>query len=326
MADKKLKRIYKKYGLFFTSVFAVLISMGICAYSEFSDNSESAVPVMVEYEEDKSDYLIVSPETRTPVDEVMIDINKADADDFTQLDGIGIEIADRIVSYRSENGDFGTVDGLLEVNGIGNGKLDNIRPYIYVSEDFSISVSTETEFSEHSDVSVSSVISTETQAVVSETIIEEEVTTVITVDEVLYIDINSAGVEELILLEGIGEATAEKIISYRREHNGFSSKEDIMNVKGIGEKKYAAIEKYIYVSDVQMTITAEYEQSSVGKVNINTADKDELMNLDGIGDTLADRIISYRSENGAFNSVQDIMKVKGIGEGKFNSICDYICT
>ncbi|MBQ8567751.1 MAG: helix-hairpin-helix domain-containing protein [Oscillospiraceae bacterium] len=325
MADKKLKRICKKYGLFFTSVFAVLISVGICAYSEFSDNSEPAVPVMVEYEEEKSDYLIVSPETRTPVNEVMIDINKAEADDLTQLDGIGSEIAEKIVAYRSENGDFSSVDGLLEVSGIGNGKLDNIRPYVYVSDDVSGSVSTETAFSEHSDVHVSSVISTETQAVVSETLLEAE-TTVITAAEVLYIDINSAGIEELMLLDGIGEATAEKIISYRTEHNGFSSKEEIMNVKGIGEKKYAAIEDFIYVSGVQVTSAAESEKISVGKININTADKDELMSLDGIGDTLADRIISYRTENGAFKSVQDIMNVKGIGEGKFNAIHDYICT
>lgn len=61
-------------------------------------------------------------------------------------------------------------------------------------------------------------------------------------------------------------------------------------------------------------------------ININTAEKDELMELPGIGETLAQRIIDYREENGAFSHPADIMGVKGIGEGIYNKISEFIAT
>ena len=60
------------------------------------------------------------------------------------------------------------------------------------------------------------------------------------------------------------------------------------------------------------------------KVNINTATKDELTNLNGIGEATANKIINYRNKN-KFQEIEDIMNVPGIGEAKFNNIKDYIC-
>ena len=52
-----------------------------------------------------------------------------------------------------------------------------------------------------------------------------------------------------------------------------------------------------------------------GKVNINTADAAQLEALDGIGPTLAQRIVAYREEHGPFADIESIMDVNGIGEG-----------
>ena len=56
------------------------------------------------------------------------------------------------------------------------------------------------------------------------------------------------------------------------------------------------------------------------KVNINTADAAQLEALDGIGPTLAQRIVAYREEHGPFADIESIMDVNGIGEGIFETI------
>jgi len=60
------------------------------------------------------------------------------------------------------------------------------------------------------------------------------------------IDLNTAASDELQKLPGIGEATAKNILAYREEH-GFTMKEELKQVEGIGEKKYAELEALVIV-------------------------------------------------------------------------------
>lgn len=60
------------------------------------------------------------------------------------------------------------------------------------------------------------------------------------------------------------------------------------------------------------------------KININTATQSELETLPGIGGVTAQKIINYRKENGKFKTIEDIKKVSGIGETKFNKLKDLI--
>jgi competence protein ComEA len=59
-------------------------------------------------------------------------------------------------------------------------------------------------------------------------------------------------------------------------------------------------------------------------LDLNTATKGELVSLPGIGESLADRIISYRNENGSFTSPNDLLRVRGIGPHKLDKIRPFL--
>ena len=85
------------------------------------------------------------------------------------------------------------------------------------------------------------------------------------------------------------------------------------------------VKVYVY-NDTDSRVVVEGAESTdrSGLVDINTATRDELMALSGIGGTKADAIISYRSEKGSFSKTEDIKNVSGIGEGTYEKIKEKI--
>ena len=67
------------------------------------------------------------------------------------------------------------------------------------------------------------------------------------------------------------------------------------------------------------------EMYSDGAININVADAEVLDKLDGIGEKTAQKIVEYRTENGPFETVDELLEVSGIGEAKLEAIRDEIC-
>ncbi|MCB2428442.1 ComEA family DNA-binding protein [Methylophaga pinxianii] len=63
------------------------------------------------------------------------------------------------------------------------------------------------------------------------------------------ININRASADELQLLDGVGPSTANAIVEYREQNGAFASVDDLVNVKGIGEKKVASMAENVTVSD-----------------------------------------------------------------------------
>lgn len=68
----------------------------------------------------------------------------------------------------------------------------------------------------------------------------------------------------------------------------------------------------------------EEKENSDGRVNLNTATKEELMSLPGIGESKAEAIIEYREKNGRFGDISDVMNISGIKEAAFEKIKELI--
>ena len=86
----------------------------------------------------------------------------------------------------------------------------------------------------------------------------------------------------------------------------------------------AAVEPDADLSHIELYVPHEGENQSPQKIDINRAEPWLLEALPGIGEILAQRIVDYRSENGLFRRVEDLLQVSGIGEATFENIKNYI--
>jgi competence ComEA-like helix-hairpin-helix protein len=67
----------------------------------------------------------------------------------------------------------------------------------------------------------------------------------------IRVEMNEANLQDWVKLPGIGEVYAQRIISYREQINGFTALEQLLEVKGIGEKRFQKLKPMIYLSEEQ---------------------------------------------------------------------------
>lgn len=97
------------------------------------------------------------------------------------------------------------------------------------------------------------------------------------------------------------------------------------DLNSINQSEKLHDEKSVYVPvKGEVAEVKESETSDKIVVNINTATKDELMRLNGVGEKKAETIIEYREENGLFNKKEDLMNIPGIGQKTFENLQEHI--
>lgn len=105
--------------------------------------------------------------------------------------------------------------------------------------------------------------------------------------------------------------------------------EKTKEIEQITQEKCNQIDENALKNDACITSNNNTSQDTNeigGKISINSATKEELMNLPGIGESKAKDIINYREKNGPFENIEDITKVSGIGENIYAQIKEIITT
>lgn len=130
--------------------------------------------------------------------------------------------------------------------------------------------------------------------------------------------------EESRIVNAIEKAGGLKENACIKDINLASKIEDGEKIYIPTNEEYAKLENNNQNNDLIENSSQKSITNKTNKININTATQSELENLPGIGSATALKIITYRNENGKFKTIEDIKKVKGIGESKFKEIKDFI--
>ena len=133
-------------------------------------------------------------------------------------------------------------------------------------------------------------------------------------EKTVIIDINTASLGDLIKVYGIGEVTAQRILSYKEILGGFVAMEQLNEVWGLSPEVLANLNKQFQVKSTL----------GIKKYDINNASIKELAQFPYFKYTIARQIVMYRSMNGDIHNIEDLTKIKGMPNDKIKIIVLYL--
>ena len=198
-----------------------------------------------------------------------------------------------IQNYLSKGGHFRKPEDLQRIYGLFPNEFERIAPYIKIESG--------NEINNYKDFTDKPTI--EAQPAKTYT------------PRYSIVDVNLADTTALIALPGIGSKLALRIINFRDKLGGFYSTNQVGETFGLPDSTFQKIKQYL-----------KLENTSIRKININTATVDELKMHPYLKWSLANPIIAYRNEHGLFTKVEDIKKVMAVTDEIYNKIEPYLTT
>jgi len=193
-----------------------------------------------------------------------------------------------IQNYLSKGGRFRKAEDVKKIYGLFPNEYERIAPYIRIAA---------------------------ADKPVAETIYQKEEKKPVKTytSGITVIDINTADTTAFISLPGIGSKLSARIVNFRNKLGGFYSISQVAETYGLPDSTFQKIKPYL-----------KLDNSSVRKININTATLDELKAHPYIRYNLANPIIAYRKEHGSFTKVEDLKKVMVVTEEIYQKISPYL--
>lgn len=168
--------------------------------------------------------------------EIKLNLETVTFEDLVMIPGIGEKKAEDILTFREKHG-FKSKTDLMKIKGIGQKTYDKIEEYFYLEGDSTSSI------------------------------YQPEVGSKSSIPELIKVNINTATLDELTQLKGIGKKRAAQIIELREKIGGFTQKEQLLEIKGIGEVTLAKIQTQIILNPAENDSLFDNLKDNTGGTN-----------------------------------------------------------
>ncbi len=221
------------------------------------------------------------------------DLNEISLSKLAAIPGVNKAHASAILAKREELGRFTDITQLAEIEVLPPSLLDTLYSFLYV--------------------------------------LPEETTAPTTAPVSFPLDLNTADAHALMQIPGIGEKTAAAILAYRKEHNGFTSRMQLLEISGIGEATLSTIMDYAYIPEEipweeptsetspstepatePSVIVTESEPPVIPVMDLNTVTLETLMLLPGCTESIAQQILELRDNIHYYSNPLEILYVEDI--------------
>lgn len=206
--------------------------------------------------------------------------------------GLKERIAKTILNYRAKGGYFRKPEDLKKIYGLQESEFERLSPYVKIKSQNSTAKETSFDLAKPQNGDA-----------------EKKNYTY----SVPLVDINTADTLMFIALPGIGSKLASRIINFRDKLGGFYSIDQVGETYALPDSTFRKIKQYL-----------ELKTLSLRKININTASIDVLKAHPYIKWSVANPIVAYRNEHGAFSSIEDIKKIATVSDELFDKIAPYL--